>query len=56
MSYLLDTCVVSEQTAGKPNLEVTAWLDGLETGATFLSAITVGEIQQGISRLPPSKR
>jgi tRNA(fMet)-specific endonuclease VapC len=56
VSYLLDTCVVSEYMAKMPSLKVTAWLAGLESGAAFLSVITVGEIRQGISRLAPSRR
>lgn len=56
MSYLLDTCAVSEYASKSPSERVTAWLDGLDREASFLSALTVGELRQGISKLPASKR
>lgn len=56
MSYLLDTCAVSEYVQKSPSVKVTQWLDGLEKGAAYLSVITIGEIRQGISRLTASKR
>ena len=56
MSYLWDTCVLSE--LGKPNRDpdVARYLAGLPTQETWISAITVGEIVFGISRLPMGKR
>ncbi len=56
MSYLLDTNVVSELVATRPNPKVTDWLDGVEPDQVFLSVITVGELKGGIDRLPNSKR
>ncbi len=56
MDYLLDTCVLSEFTHRVPEEKVTRWLDGLDEERLFISAITVGEIQHGIQRLPPSHR
>lgn len=56
MSYLLDTNVVSELVAARPNPGVTAWLDGVEPDQVFLSVITVGELKGGIDKLPDSKR
>lgn len=56
MSYLWDTCVLSE--LGKPNRDpdVARYLAGLPTQETWISAITVGEIVFGMSLLPLGKR
>lgn len=56
MRYLLDTCVISELVSKQPNETVTAWIDSVEEERIFLSAVTVGEIQRGIERLPDFKR
>lgn len=56
MRHLLDTNVVSELIAKRPNPRVVRWVDGLESYAVFLSAITVGELWKGISKLPESRR
>lgn len=54
--FLLDTCAVSEFSKHKPNEEVIRYLLSLPTSDTFLSSITIGEIQRGISRLPKGTR
>lgn len=56
MRYLLDTCVISDLIARQPQLQVVEWIDNQEDDRIYLSAITMGEIQQGIARLPDSKR
>src|SRR3954463_5404675 len=56
MSYLLDTCVISEFVARQPAEKVVGWLAKLDPETVFLSVVTVGEIQKGIERLPVSKR
>jgi tRNA(fMet)-specific endonuclease VapC len=56
MSYLLDTCVVSEFAARQPSEKVIEWLSGLDPESAFISVVTVGEIQKGIDKLSPSKR
>jgi len=56
VSYLLDTNVVSELVAARPDPNVTDWLDGAEPDQVFLSVITVGELKGGIDKLPDSKR
>jgi len=52
MSYLLDTCVISEYTRGEPNLKIIHWVDELDESDLFLSTITIGEIKKGIELLP----
>jgi len=51
MSFLLDTNVISELVAPKPNLGVIDWLDGLDQESVFLSVITIGELKRGIEKL-----
>ncbi len=48
--YLLDTNVVSETRKLRPHGAVMEWLRGLEGGQTFLSAVTLGELQVGVER------
>jgi toxin FitB len=56
MKTLLDTCVISEFTRSRPAEQVIQWMDSIEEDHLFLSAITVGEVQRGIERLPESGR
>ncbi len=60
MNYLLDTCVLSECTRRKPDSRLKSWLrSASKTGDFYVSAITIGEIAEGIESLPdddPRKR
>ncbi len=56
MSYLLDTNVISEFAARSPHAAVEAWLRTHRSDDLYLSVITIGEIQQGIARLPISQK
>nr|WP_322719572.1 PIN domain-containing protein [Nostoc sp. ChiQUE02]MDZ8232609.1 PIN domain-containing protein [Nostoc sp. ChiQUE02] len=56
MTYLLDTCVISELVAKQPNQQVLDWLDAQMPETLYLSVITIGEIAKGISKLTASKR
>ena len=56
MSYLLDTCVISEFVAAQPTAKVVTWLADLDPETVYLSVVTIGEIQKGIEKLPASKR
>lgn len=56
MSYLLDTCVISEFVAAQPTAKVVTWLAELDPETVYLSVVTLGEIQKGIEKLPASKR
>ena len=56
MNYLLDTCVISELVAKRPNPKVIAWIDNTEEIQLYLSVITIGEIRKGIEKLPSSAR
>lgn len=56
MNYLLDTCVLAEFKKKKPEQKVLDWLNDQTEQSLFLSVVTIGEIQKGISSLPTSKR
>ena len=56
MSYLLDTCVVSELSRPRPDPGVVAWMSEADVATLHLSAITIGEVQRGTLRLPAGKR
>ena len=56
MRFLLDTCIISELTKKKPERRVLDWLKHQDEFSLFLSVITIGEIQQGIVRLPTSHK
>jgi predicted nucleic acid-binding protein len=56
MSYLLDTCVVSELSRPRPDPGVVAWMSDADVASLRLSAITIGEIRRGALRLPAGKR
>ena len=56
MKYLLDTNVVSEIVSKKPERRVLDWLDARDPNSIYLSAVTIGELQNGIVRLPDSQR
>lgn len=55
MSWLLDTNVISELTRPAPRPEVARWLTEHEDDL-FLSVLTLGEIQKGITSLADSVR
>ena len=51
MSWLLDTCAISEYAKRAPNRNVIAWLDAQDELSLFISVITLGEIEKGILKL-----
>ena len=56
MNYLLDTCAISEMVKPKPEKRVIEWISAQEETHLFLSVITIGEVQKGISKLPESNK
>lgn len=56
MKYLLDTCVISELIAKRPDERVVHWIDSLDPDRVYLSVITIGEIRKGIEKMPASER
>jgi len=56
VSYLLDTNVVSERTRPQPDDNVRRWLRTHRVSETYLSVITLAELEQGILRLGETRR
>ena len=56
MSWLLDTCVISEATKLLPNPRVLAWINAQEEATLYLSVITLGELHKGVAKLPDSRK
>ncbi len=56
MAFLIDTCVFAEYDKPVPEERVLDWLATLPQEDAYISVITVGEIQKGITRLPSSRK
>ncbi|WP_339279440.1 type II toxin-antitoxin system VapC family toxin [Paenibacillus sp. FSL W8-1187] len=56
MNYLLDTNVISELVKKEPDSGVLRWIDERDESTLFLSVITFGELQKGISKLSDKNR
>lgn len=54
--YLLDTCIVSELVKTKPSANVARWVAEQSESVLYLSALSIGEIEQGIARLSGSAK
>lgn len=50
MKYLLDTCVVSELVKKKPQPSVVRWLQAQDSADLFISCMTIGELEKGITK------
>ena len=48
MSWLLDTCALSEYAKKSPAPGVIMWLDEQDEASLFISVISLGEIEKGI--------
>jgi len=55
MSYLIDTCVISELRKKVPD-SVREWFESKDEDSFLMSVVTVGELLDGIERLKPSKK
>ena len=56
MSFLVDTCVLSELIKPRPARQVSEWFDAAPPDALFVSVLTLGEIRKGIEKLPDGRR
>ncbi len=56
MSFLLDTCVLSELVRLVPDDGVVQWVEARNEFDLYLSVLTLGEIQKGISKLSVGKK
>jgi toxin FitB len=56
VNYILDTNVISELIAARPNPKVVDWIQSVESSQVFLSVIAIGELKKGIEKLLDSDR
>ena len=56
MSFLLDTCVLSELTRPKPHPNVIRWFEAQDAAALFVSVLTIGGIEKGVAALPTGRK
>lgn len=52
MSWLLDTCVLSELVKPKPDAGLVAWVESSDEVRLYISVLSLGELAKGIARLP----
>ena len=55
MSWLLDTCVLSEYARKTPAPTVIAWLDAQEESQLFISQLSLAELERGVVKLQASE-
>ena len=55
MSYLLDTCVLSECVKKLPNPLINQWFNQQRPEQLFLSGITLAELRKGIYKIESSQ-
>ena len=51
MSWLLDTCVLSEWIRARPELVVWRWLDEQPESSLFISQLSLAELERGLFKL-----
>ncbi len=56
MSWLIDTCCISELIKRKPNPNVVKWFSDMDEFSMYISVITFGELRKGIEKLPDSEK
>lgn len=56
MKYLIDTCVLSEYKKPVPEMKVLDWLAAQPDETMYVSVLTFGELEKGISRMPDSTK
>lgn len=56
LSYLIDTCVISELVRAEPNAAVVEWISGVDEDQLFLSVLTLGELHKGVAKLADGAR
>ncbi len=56
MSFLVDTCTISELMRSRPEPAVVRWFDGIPAVALHVSVLTLGEIRRGVEGLADGRR
>ena len=53
---MIDTCVILELSKKSPDRGIVQWIKHAHEYDLGLSGLSIGEIQQGIQKLPESKK
>ena len=56
MSFLIDTCALSELVKSRPSSQVSQWFVDTPKTSMFVSVLTLGEIRRGIMMLGQGRR
>lgn len=56
MSFLIDTCVLSELVKPRRSSQVSLWFEDTPKTSMFVSVLTLGEIRKGIMMLGRGQR
>ncbi len=56
MAYLLDTNILSEPKQKQPNPIILDWLRQIDDAPSYISVLSLGELEQGIAKLGSIKR
>ena len=56
MSFLVDTCALSELVKPRPSNNVCDWFDATPPEALFVSVLTLGEIRKGVEKPEGGRR
>ena len=56
MTFLLDTCVLSDGIKQKPDARLLAWLEATPLEHRFVSVLSLADVQFGILMLPEGRK
>jgi predicted nucleic acid-binding protein len=56
VSYLIDTCALSELVSARPDDNVISWFESTPQEGLHLSVLSLGEIRKGIESMPQGRR
>lgn len=56
MSYLIDTCALSELVSARPDENVISWFESMPQEGLHLSVLSLGEIRKGVEKMPQGRR
>jgi predicted nucleic acid-binding protein len=56
LKFLLDACVISALRRPREHASLAAWINEVDESDLYLSVITLGELEKGVSRLPQSRK
>jgi predicted nucleic acid-binding protein len=51
LSYLIDTCVISELVRAEPSAAVVEWIASVDEDRLYVSVLTLGELHKGVAKL-----